>query len=166
MLSAQSIATPMESPPCIGRGQPICKLPYGPASYSVIHSSGSTYHITPRQPIKKGGITLENLTEMLKGVLEGCVLEIISRGETYGYEIASSLRTLGFVDVVEGTVYTILLRLEKSKLVNIEKRSSTMGPPRKFYSLNEAGHAELATFWAKWNFVSLKIDELKEKADG
>ncbi|MGL4610917.1 MAG: PadR family transcriptional regulator [Trueperaceae bacterium] len=99
---------------------------------------------------------------MLKGVLEGCVLEIISRGETYGYEIASSLRTLGFADVVEGTVYTILVRLEKNKLVNIETRSSTKGPPRKFYSLNEAGHAELATFWEKWNFISRKINELKE----
>jgi PadR family transcriptional regulator PadR len=98
---------------------------------------------------------------MLKGVLEGCVLEIISRGETYGYEIASSLRSLGFTDVVEGTVYTILLRLEKNELVNIEKKPSTMGPPRKFYLLNEAGHAELATFWAKWDFVSLKINELK-----
>ena len=102
---------------------------------------------------------------MLKGVLEGCVLEIISRGETYGYEIASSLRTLGFADVVEGTVYTILVRLEKNKLVHIETRPSTKGPPRKFYSLNEAGRAELATFWAKWDFVSHKINELREKAN-
>jgi PadR family transcriptional regulator, regulatory protein PadR len=99
---------------------------------------------------------------MLKGVLEGCVLEIISRGETYGYEIASSLRTLGFADVVEGTVYTILLRLEKNDLVYIESKPSTKGPPRKFYSLNEAGRTELVTFWAKWNFVSNKINELKE----
>lgn len=113
-----------------------------------------------------GGIKLENLTEMLKGVLEGCVLEIISRGETYGYEIASSLRGLGFADVVEGTVYTILLRLEKGELVNIEKRPSTLGPPRKFYTLNDAGRAELATFWAKWNFVALRINQLKEKANG
>jgi PadR family transcriptional regulator, regulatory protein PadR len=101
---------------------------------------------------------------MLKGVLEGCVLEIISRGETYGYEIASSLRSLGFTDVVEGTVYTILLRLEKNALVDLEKRPSTLGPPRKFYSLNPAGHAELAGFWAKWDFVSLKLDELKGTA--
>ena len=111
-------------------------------------------------------MTLEHLTEMLKGVLEGCVLEIISRGETYGYEIASSLRTLCFADVVEGTVYTILLRLEKNRLVDIEIRPSTKGPPRKFYSLNEAGHTELAAFWAKWNFVSLKINELKESHVG
>lgn len=98
---------------------------------------------------------------MLKGVLEGCVLEIIGRGETYGYEIASSLRALGFTDVVEGTVYTILLRLEKNALVSIEKRPSTIGPPRKFYSLNDAGRAELAGFWAKWDFVSRKINELR-----
>jgi DNA-binding PadR family transcriptional regulator len=98
---------------------------------------------------------------MLKGVLEGCVLEIISRGETYGYEIASSLRSLGFADVVEGTVYTILLRLEKNRLVSIEKKPSTLGPPRKFYRLTAAGRAELATFWAKWEFVSQKINELK-----
>lgn len=106
-------------------------------------------------------IALENLTEMLKGVLEGCVLEIIGRGETYGYEIASSLRSIGFTDVVEGTVYTILLRLEKNALVSIEKRPSTIGPPRKFYSLNDAGRAELASFWAKWEFVSGKINELR-----
>jgi PadR family transcriptional regulator PadR len=108
-----------------------------------------------------GASPLENLTEMLKGVLEGCVLEIIGRGETYGYEIASSLRALGFTDVVEGTVYTILLRLEKNELVSIEKRPSTIGPPRKFYSLNDDGRAELAGFWAKWDFVSRKINELK-----
>lgn len=102
-----------------------------------------------------------DLTEMLKGVLEGCVLEIISRGETYGYEIASSLRELGFADVVEGTVYTILLRLEKNALVTIDKRASTLGPPRKFYSLNHSGRSELANFWTKWEFVSLKLDELK-----
>lgn len=66
---------------------------------------------------------MENLTEMLKGVLEGCVLEIISHKETYGYEITRQLNEMGFTDVVEGTVYTILIRLEKNNLVNIEKKS-------------------------------------------
>ena len=108
-------------------------------------------------------IILENLTEMLKGALEGCVLEIISRGETYGYEITRRLNALGFTDVVEGTVYTILVRLEKNKLVDIEKKTSDMGPPRKFYVLNESGHKELERFWEKWEFVSSKINELKER---
>src|SRR6185437_12620994 len=104
---------------------------------------------------------LENITEMLKGVLEGCVLEIISRGETYGYEITQQLRELGFTDVVEGTVYTITMRLEKNNLVDIEKKPSTMGPPRKFYTLNSAGQEYLEVFWEKWEFVSSKINELK-----
>lgn len=105
---------------------------------------------------------LENLTEMLKGVLEGCVLEIISRGETYGYEITRRLNALGFTDVVEGTVYTILVRLEKNKLVDTEKRPSEIGPPRKFFTLNGAGREELRKFWKKWEFLSSKLGELKE----
>lgn len=104
---------------------------------------------------------MENITEMLKGVLEGCVLEIISRGETYGYEITQHLRELGFRDVVEGTVYTITMRLEKQNLVNIEKKPSTKGPPRKFYTLNAAGQEQLEFFWRKWDFVSSKLNELK-----
>ncbi|MNB94954.1 lineage-specific thermal regulator protein [compost metagenome] len=106
---------------------------------------------------------MENLTEMLKGVLEGCVLEIISRKETYGYEITRQLNALGFSDVVEGTVYTILVRLEKNKLVETTKKPSDMGPPRKFFAINDAGREELQRIWAKWAFVSSKINELKEQ---
>ena len=107
-------------------------------------------------------LNIENLTEMLKGSLEGCVLEIISRKETYGYEITRRLNELGFTEVVEGTVYTILVRLEKKKLVNIEKKPSDMGPPRKFFAINDAGREELRRFWGKWEFVASKINELKE----
>lgn len=105
---------------------------------------------------------MDNNTEMLKGVLEGCVLEIISRGETYGYEITQKLRDLGFTDVVEGTIYTITMRLEKNNLVDINKKPSTKGPPRKFYTLNAAGQQQLDTFWGKWEFVSSKLHQLKE----
>ncbi len=100
---------------------------------------------------------------MLKGVLEGCVLEIISRDTTYGYEITQQLRAQGFTDVVEGTVYTILVRLEKNDLVSTEKRPSEVGPPRKFYSLTKAGENELALFWEKWDFVSSKMNGLRSK---
>ncbi len=106
---------------------------------------------------------MDNITEMLKGVLEGCVLEIISRKETYGYEITRELNSIGFEDVVDGTVYTILVRLEKNNLVDIVKRKSELGPPRKFYSLNSKGREQLELFWSKWNFVSGKIEELKER---
>lgn len=100
---------------------------------------------------------------MLKGTLEGSILEIISRGSTYGYEITQQLRRLGFEDVVEGTVYTILVRLERSELVSIEKKPSEVGPPRKFYTLTDLGAEELQLFWEKWDFVSSKINELRSK---
>lgn len=104
----------------------------------------------------------ENIREMLKGILEGCVLEIISRKDTYGYEITRQLNALGFEDVVEGTVYTILIRLEKNKLVNMQKKKSELGPPKKLYSLNEAGREELKLFWQKWDFLESKINNLRE----
>jgi DNA-binding PadR family transcriptional regulator len=113
--------------------------------------------------ISKEVFDTDKLTEMLKGVLEGCVLEIINQGETYGYEITRKLNALGFTDVVEGTVYTILIRLEKNKLVEITKKSSDMGPPRKFFTLNDAGREELRKYWGRWEFLSSKIKELKEK---
>lgn len=106
---------------------------------------------------------MKNLTEMLKGILEGVILEVISRGETYGYEITKTLQDLGFDEIVEGTVYTILIRLEKKELVNIVKRKSEIGPMRKFYSLNEAGKKELAYFWEKWGFITERLTRLKEQ---
>lgn len=127
----------------------------------LLYSSSKLYYILFY--IVKGVGELEQLTELLKGVLEGCVLEIISRKEAYGYEITRRLNELGFVDVVEGTVYAILLRLEKNSLVMVEKKPSHLGPPRKFYVLSDAGRQELALFWRKWAFVSDKISSLREE---
>ena len=94
--------------------------------------------------------------------LEGCVLRIIDAEETYGYAITRRLNELGFADITEGTVYTILLRLEKRGLVDVAKRPSELGPPRKFYTLNDTGRGELARFWTRWDYLSSRIDELKE----
>ena len=58
---------------------------------------------------------MENLSEMLKGVLEGIVLEIIGRSEIYGYEIVRRLNALGVEGIAEGTVYALLVRLERSR---------------------------------------------------
>lgn len=100
---------------------------------------------------------MQGLTELLKGSLEGIVLQHISRGETYGYEITHYLIDLGFEDIVEGTVYTVLLRLEKKGLLTVERRPSDLGPQRKFYQLNAAGADYLATFWKKWAFLVEKM---------
>ncbi|ALC82902.1 MULTISPECIES: PadR family transcriptional regulator [Bacillus] len=106
---------------------------------------------------------MKELTEMLKGVLQGIVLQKIQEGETYGYEITKYLNDLGFEDIVEGTVYTILLRIEKKGLVEIEKKKSELGPMRKFYTLNANGEQELINFWQRWSFIEQKMNEIKGK---
>lgn len=104
---------------------------------------------------------MRGLTELLKGSLEGMILERISRGETYGYEITKYLNDLGFDEIVEGTVYTILLRIEKKGLVEVEKKKSDLGPARKFYALSESGKEELALFWKRWEFIQAKMIQVK-----
>jgi PadR family transcriptional regulator, regulatory protein PadR len=104
---------------------------------------------------------MENLSEMLKGVLEGIVLEIINNGEIYGYEIVRQLNALGFEGIAEGTVYALLVRLEKNRMVNIVKKPSEIGPPRKFYTLNERGRDELMAFWERWDFLNNCIKILR-----
>ncbi len=110
---------------------------------------------------RRMGFILKGLTGLLKGVLEGIVLQRISKGETYGYEITNYLIDLGFEDIVEGTVYTVLLRLEKKGLLKIEKRKSDIGPSRKFYRLNEDGKQYLKLFWEKWDFIEKILHKLK-----
>ena len=106
---------------------------------------------------------VKGMTELLKGVLEGVVLQVIQNsGETYGYEITNTLVDLGFQDIVEGTVYTVLLRLEKKKLVTVEKRKSELGPARKFYRLNADGEKYLQDFWKKWAFLSDQFAKIKK----
>lgn len=104
---------------------------------------------------------MKGLTELLKGVLEGLVLEKISKGETYGYEITNYLIDLGFEDIVEGTVYTVLIRLERKGYLTVEKRKSELGPPRKFYSLNDEGKVYLDDFWVKWDFLETILHQIK-----
>lgn len=108
-------------------------------------------------------LLLKNMTELLKGVLEGVVLQIIkNKKETYGYEITNDLIQLGFQDIVEGTVYTVLIRLEKKGLVETEKRKSTLGPARKFYRLNSTGETALSDFWHKWDFLVDHLATIKK----
>ncbi len=108
---------------------------------------------------------MEKLGEMLKGVLEGVVLEIIGRGEIYGYAIVKALHTLGFTTIAEGTVYALLVRIEKNKLVKITKKPSEIGPPRKFYTLNKKGEQTLQAFWTRWHFLKERL-ALLEKDGG
>jgi PadR family transcriptional regulator, regulatory protein PadR len=102
------------------------------------------------------------VTEMLKGTLEGIVLAILSGRPAYGYEITTWLREKGFSDIAEGTVYALLTRIEQRGLVDVEKVPSDKGPPRKVYSLNAQGHEYLEEFWRTWSFLSERLEQLHE----
>jgi PadR family transcriptional regulator PadR len=99
-------------------------------------------------------------TEMLKGTLEGIVLAILAVQPAYGYEITARLREQGFSEIVEGTVYALLIRIEQRGFVDVEKVPSEKGPPRKVFSLNGQGRSELEEFWRTWSFLAERIEEL------
>ena len=105
------------------------------------------------------------VTEMLKGTLEGIVLAILSGRATYGYEITAWLREKGFSDIAEGTVYTLLIRIEQRGLVDVEKIPSEKGPPRKVYSLNAQGQDYLEEVWRTWSFLTEQLEQLPKEAD-
>ncbi|WP_432103602.1 PadR family transcriptional regulator [Streptomyces sp. bgisy091] len=102
------------------------------------------------------------LTEMLKGTLEGIILASLSGRPAYGYEITARLREQGFSDIAEGTIYALLLRMEKRGLVDVEKVPSEKGPPRKVHSLNAQGHEYLEEFWRTWSFLAERLEQLRE----
>jgi PadR family transcriptional regulator, regulatory protein PadR len=102
------------------------------------------------------------LTEMLKGTLEGIVLAILSGRAAYGYEITAWLRDKGFSDIAEGTVYALLIRIEQRGLVDVQKVPSEKGPPRKVYSLNAGGQEYLDEFWRTWSFLAERLEQLRE----
>lgn len=104
----------------------------------------------------------KQMTEMLKGTLEGIVLAILAGEPAYGYDITGRLREQGFTDIAEGTVYALLLRIEKNGLVEVEKVPSEKGPPRKVYSLNERGQAYLDEFWKTWGFLAERLEQLHQ----
>ena len=104
----------------------------------------------------------KQLTEMLKGILEGIVLALLSAQPAYGYEITARLRERGFTEIVEGTVYAVLVRLEQRGLVDVAKVPSEKGPPRKVYSLNARGRIDLEEFWRTWSFLSERLEELHQ----
>lgn len=93
-------------------------------------------------------------TQLMKGILEGCVLSVIARGETYGYEILSQLDSYGFEALGEGTLYPILTRLDKNGCISCRKAKSPLGPVRKYYSITEEGKERLAFFTDNYRKVT------------
>ena len=96
-------------------------------------------------------MNLENTQiQMRKGILEFCILHVISRGEVYASDMLEEL-TSAKIMVVEGTLYPLLTRLRKAGLVEYKWVESNAGPPRKYYTITDAGRTFLENLEVTWN---------------
>ena len=93
-------------------------------------------------------------TQLMKGILEGCVLSVIARGETYGYEILTQMEAVGFDDLGEGTLYPVLTRLDKNGFISCRKAKSPLGPIRKYYSITDEGIVALNDFKQRYSEIT------------
>lgn len=103
---------------------------------------------------------MANITQMTKGILEGCIMQLLDNRFLYSQEIVAEIQNLGFGHVTDGTLFPLLLRLEQEKIFTIEMRSVPNGPKRKYYSLNQNGKLELQKFIETWNHLKSTVDKI------
>ena len=97
--------------------------------------------------------------QIRKGLLEFCVLQIISNKEVYASEIIEELKNSKII-VVEGTVYPLLSRLKKSNYIQYNWKESTQGPPRKYYSITDYGLEHLKELVVSWSDINRSVKKL------
>lgn len=106
---------------------------------------------------------LEKTTaQMRRGVLELCVLSVISDKEVYTSDIIDTMKEAELI-VVEGTVYPLLTRLKNDDILKYKWEESTSGPPRKYYSLTEKGNEILKQLKESWNELNKSVTKLLNK---
>lgn len=103
-----------------------------------------------------------NKAQMKKGVLEFCILSILSSGDAYPTEIIDKMKDARLV-VVEGTLYPLLTRLKNLGLLAYRWEESTSGPPRKYYKLTELGIQFLNELENTWNELVESVEKVKRK---
>ena len=101
--------------------------------------------------------------QMRKGVLELCVLAIISQKEAYPSDIINKLKDAKLI-VVEGTLYPLLSRLKNADLLNYEWKESKSGPPRKYYGLTTTGQDFLSGLQGTWKELNHAVSQATKKA--
>lgn len=99
-------------------------------------------------------------SQLMRGTLEGCILKVISRKTTYGYEILEYLKRHGFSDIAEGTLYPLLLRLEKQGNIDSRLLPSPLGPRRKYFSITEKGREYLREFESCWRSLAESVGKI------
>ncbi len=111
---------------------------------------------------KSGQMNLENTqAQMRKGVLEFCILSILSNKEAYASELIQTLKDSRLL-VVEGTIYPLLTRLKNDGLLTYRWEESTSGPPRKYYLITHIGQEFLEALRKTWNDLVLAVQKTTE----
>lgn len=95
-------------------------------------------------------------SQMRKGLLEYCILSIISRDEAYASDILDTLKQANLL-VVEGTLYPLLTRMKNEELLTYRWQESTSGPPRKYYALTELGQELLTQLHDEWKSIQKAV---------
>ncbi len=103
--------------------------------------------------------------QLMKGILEGCVLSMIAEGETYGYRLLSDMTESGFPELSEGTLYPILTRLERGGLIQCRRAKSALGPYRKYYSITPPGEIYLKEFKASYRTITACADRILNRRE-
>ena len=101
-------------------------------------------------------------TQLRKGVLELCILNVIGQGRIYGYDIVRRLRDIDALVVREGTIYPILSRLKRDGLVRTSLEESSEGPARKYYELTRRGDELLADMNSYWDVLTRGMSTLRK----
>ena len=99
-------------------------------------------------------------SQLLKGVLDLCILALLDDGPLYGYAVVDALAGKGLDLVAEGTIYPLLTRMEKAGVLSSYRAASPEGPPRKYYQLTQAGEQELASGIQQWDRLSGQVGAL------
>lgn len=106
---------------------------------------------------------MEHSSQLLKGVLDMCLLALIAEDPSYGYEMANKLEQRGLELVSEGTIYPLLSRLQKKGYIEGYFVESTGGPPRKYYRILPDGSDRLTRWALEWNKVSQGVGAILER---
>jgi PadR family transcriptional regulator PadR len=99
---------------------------------------------------------------MRKGVLEFCILSILSKGDAYATDLLNNLKESELI-VVEGTLYPLLTRQKNAGLLSYRWEESTQGPPRKYYALTDKGREVLKESEASWRELIESVDSILKK---
>lgn len=110
------------------------------------------------------GNGIDHSSQLLKGVLDMCLLAVISEQPSYGYEMVRKLSGRGLDLVSDGAIYPVLSRLQRGHLIESYLEPSNEGPARKYYRITESGEEQLADWTNEWRSMSHGVEAVLEGA--